>query len=426
MSVDTEIKGKPGDIENAADWLKGKLATKLDDAVGKLNDSRRNADGSWNSDAGDEFVDMMSKARDKTEDLHKAAKKMAGDLEDFAGKLRRCQDQMEDVRADARTAKLVVAGFLVEDPGSPPVQPPSTFSGTPEQVAQYEQDVAAYNAHMDKVIAYNDAKSEAARIDRQYAAACQSLQQEYSVNQHAAWILNAADVLGAAAAGAIGVDIALKQSKLHTRAQELVNETKRAIDDLQAHPERYMKRKWLFFETLDETKLRADQLALEGKLNQAEKLLYDAAKLEDGKVPKFLGRAGRVLGPLGLGLGIYNDYQEGETGTQIAVSQGVSAGAGIVAGGVAGAGASALTGMAMGAAFGSVVPGVGTAVGAVVGTAIGAGVAIFADGAIDSLFENGPDVGKALDEGWKSIESTGDAIGDAASSVKDTVGGWFS
>lgn len=71
-------------------------------------------------------------------------------------------------------------------------------------------------------------------------------------------------------------------------------------------------------------------------------------------------------------------------------------------------------------------PGVGTAVGAVVGTAIGAGVAIFADGAIDSLFENGPDVGKALDEGWKSIESTGDAIGDAASSVKDTVGGWFS
>ncbi|MEU0267328.1 WXG100 family type VII secretion target [Nocardioides sp. NPDC006303] len=425
MSVDTEIEGKPAQVESAADWVRDKLAKKLDDAVDKLNDSRRNADGSWNSDAGDEFVDMMSRARDKTEKLHDAAKSMADDLDDFAEKLRRCQNQMEDVRADARAAKLVVSGFKVEDPGAPPATPPASFSGTPEQVAQYEKDVEVYNDHMGKVVAYGNAKSEAERIDRQYAAACESLQKKYSVNQHAAWILNGTEILGAAAAGAIGVDIATKQSKLHTRAQELVDEVKRAIDDLQAHPERYTKRKWLFFETLDETKLRADQLALEGKLSQAEKLLDDAAKLEDGKVPKFLGRAGKVLGPLGIGLGIYNDYKEGETGTQIAVSQGVSAGAGIVAGGLASAGASMATGAAMGAAFGSVVPGLGTAVGAVVGTAVGAGVAIFADGAIDSLFENGPDVGKALDEGMKSLKDTGDAIGDAASSVKDTVGGWF-
>lgn len=421
MSIDTEIQGNPAHVESAANWVKGKLASKVGDAADRLNDSRRNADGSWNSDAGDEFVDMMSRARDKTEDLEKAAKKMAGDLEDFAEKLRRCQDQMEDVCRDARAAHLVVSGYLVQDPGPPPVEPPGTFSGTPEQVAQYEKDVKAYNDHLDKVIAYSDAKAEAARIDRQYATACKALQDEYSINQHAAWILNASDVLGAAAAGAIGVNVAAKQSKLHSSAQALVEETRQAIRDLQAHPERYMKRKWLFFETLDETKLRADQLALEGKLNDAEKLLDDAAKLEDGKIPKFLGRAGKVLGPLGLGLGLYNDYQEGETGTQIAVSQGVAAGAGIAAG----AGASALTGMAIGAAAGSVVPGVGTAVGAVVGTVVGAGVAIFSDGAIDSLFENGPDVGKALNEGWKSLEDTGDAIGDGISGAADAVGGLF-
>lgn len=414
MSVDTEIEGKPAQVESAADWVRDKLAKKLDDAVDKLNDSRRNADGSWNSDAGDEFVDMMSRARDKTEKLHDAAKSMADDLDDFAEKLRRCQNQMEDVRADARGAKLVVSGFKVEDPGSPPATPPASFSGTPEQVAQYEKDVEVYNDHLGKVIAYSNAKSEAARIDRQYAAACESLKHEYSLNQHAAWILSGADILGATAAGAIGVNVALKSSKLHTSAQSLVNEVKRAIDDLQAHPERYMKRKWLFFETLDETKLRADQLVLEGKLSQAEKLLDDASKLDGGKIPKFLGRAGKVLGPLGIGLGIYNDYKEGETGTQNLVSQG--------GGFLAGAG----TGMAIGAAVGSVVPIAGTAVGAVVGTVIGAGVAIVADGAIDSLFENGPDVGKALDEGWKSIEDTGHAIGDAVSSAKDTVGGWFS
>ena len=92
----------------------------------------------------------------------------------------------------------------------------------------------------------------------------------------------------------------------------------------------------------------------------------------------------------------------------------------------AGVGASALTGAAMGATFGSVVPGVGTAVGAVVGTAIGAGVAIFADGAIDSLFENGPDVGAAAEAGVEALADTGEAIADGVSSVAGTVGGWFS
>lgn len=421
MSIDTEIQGNPAHVESAANWVKDKLASKVGAAADKLNDSRRNADGSWNSDAGDEFVDMMSRARDKTEDLEKAAKKMAGDLEDFAEKLRRCQDQMEDVRRDARAADLVVSGFLVQDPGSPPVQPPGTFTGTPEQVAQYEKDVKAYNDHLDKVIAYNDAQSEAARVDRQYATACKALQSEYALNQHAAWILSASDVLGAAAVGAIGVNVAVKQSKLHASAQELVEETKQAIRDIQAHPERYMKRKWLFFESLDESKLRADQLALEGNLNDAEKLLDDAKKLDGGKVPQFLGRAGKVLGPLGLGLGLYNDYQEGETGTQIVVSQGVSAGLGVAAG----AGATIATGAIVGATVGSVVPGLGTAVGAVVGTAVGAGMAIFADGAIDSLFENGPDVGKALEEGGKALADTGEAIGDGVSGAVKSVGGWF-
>lgn len=57
---------------------------------------------------------------------------------------------------------------------------------------------------------------------------------------------------------------------------------------------------------------------------------------------------------------------------------------------------------------------------------VGGAIAIFSDGAIDSFFENGPDVGKAFSEGVDALETTGEAIGDAASSVADTVGGWFS
>lgn len=422
MSVDTQIQGSPGSVEGAADWLRGQLATALEQAADRANDARRDASGSWRSEAGGEFVDVMSQARGKIDDLESATTKMAGDLDTFAGKLRRCQDMMGDVRSTARGKGLTVTGFLVQDPGAGPTRPADDFVGTTAEVDAHNERVAAYDAHQDLVRAYNDASTEAARVDRVYATACRELSEDYVVGQHAAWVLTIGDILGDAAAGALGVHIASRQSGLHARAQGLIDEASRAIDDLQAHPERYLKRKWFFFQTLDEVRLEADRLAIAGRLDEAEDLLSQSRHLDDSRALRYLGRAGKILGPLGFGLGVYNDHQEGESNTQIAVSQGVSTGLGIAAG----VGASALTGAAMGATFGSVVPGVGTAVGAVVGTAIGAGVAIFADGAIDSLFENGPDVGAAAEAGVEALADTGEAIADGVSSVADTVGGWFS
>jgi hypothetical protein len=77
-----------------------------------------------------------------------------------------------------------------------------------------------------------------------------------------------------------------------------------------------------------------------------------------------------------------------------------------VASGAGGFLASLGTGALTGAAIGSSVPGVGTAIGAVVG----AGVGIFTSGAIDSLFENGLDAGKAFDRGGEAVVDTGKAI----------------
>ncbi|WP_299925806.1 hypothetical protein [uncultured Nocardioides sp.] len=422
MSVDTEILGSPGSIEGVADWLRDRLAVKVGEAADRANEARRSAEGSWSSEAGDEFVGVMSRARGKVDDLEAAAKDMAGDLDAFATKLRRCQDMMADVRTTATGAGLTVTGFVVQDPGAGPTRPPDDFVGTPAEVEAHNGRVAVYDAHQKLIEAYNDAATEAARIDRVYAAACRELQDAYTVGQHAAWLLTTGDILGDAAAGAIGVHIASRQSTLHTRAQALLDEAGRMIDDLQAHPERYLKRKWFFFQTLDHARLEADRLAIAGKLDEAEDLLAQSRHLDDSRALRYLGRAGKILGPLGFGLGAYNDHVEGESTTQIAVSQGASTALGIAAG----VGASAATGAAMGAAFGSVVPGVGTAVGAVVGTAVGAGVAIFADGAIDSLFENGPDVGAAFDAGVDALEDTGDAIADGVGSAVETVGGWFS
>ena len=94
---------------------------------------------------------------------------------------------------------------------------------------------------------------------------------------------------------------------------------------------------------------------------------------------------------------------------------------------VAAGGGGFLASVAAGAATGAVVgtfvpiPGVGTAVGAVVG----AGVGVFTSGAIDSLFENGPDVGAALDRGVESVADTGKAIGSGVVSVGKGIAGLF-
>lgn len=78
-----------------------------------------------------------------------------------------------------------------------------------------------------------------------------------------------------------------------------------------------------------------------------------------------------------------------------------------------------------GAAIGSVIPVGGTVVGAVIGTAVGAGIAIFSDGAIDSLFENGPDVGAAFDSGVDALADTGGAIKDGVGKLGGAIGGLF-
>lgn len=427
-TVDTEITGSPASVESAANWLRDSLASELGDAADALNDGRRAVQENWQSPAGWAFEQCMSKGRDVAEDLEGATRSMSDDLADFAHSLRVCQNDMATIRSDAAASGLTVTGFLIEHPGTPPAEP----AGTADQSVwdAYDERLEVWNT---RAVAFIHARNEAERIDRKYNTACEDLAGAYSLTDHAQWIVPAGEVLGDGAAVWLALDLAEQvrvrgatQSGLLARADDLVTDAQRAITDMHAHPERYTTRKWIFWRRLDQAKLDADVLAINGKLDEAHDLLKAARALDDlpftaARFPRFLTKAGKVLGPLGLGLGLYADWTEGESTTQIAVSQGASA----AVGAAAGFGASVGTAALIGAAAGSVVPGVGTAVGAVVGTVVGAGVAIFADGAIDSFFENGPDVGKALEEGWEALEDTGEAIAGGISGAVSAIGGWF-
>ncbi|NKY08878.1 hypothetical protein [Cellulomonas hominis] len=66
--------------------------------------------------------------------------------------------------------------------------------------------------------------------------------------------------------------------------------------------------------------------------------------------------------------------------------------------------------------------GVGNVVGAVAGAAVGGVVGIFTSGAVDSLFENGWDVGEAFANGARDVWDTGAAIGELGAQGAVAVG----
>lgn len=419
MSIDTEIEGNPVSIEQAATWLRTSLAAELEESANAFNNARKSAVDAWNGTAGVEFGTAMSSGRDAADGLEAAVRSMATDLEEFATSLRSCQNDMSDIRTTARGAGLTCTGFVIADPGTGPARPPDDFTGTPEEVAAHDAKVEAYNAHQQLIGAYNTAATDADRIDRVYATACRNLQEAYTLTEHAAWSVSIGEVLGDGGAAVVAA-ASKQQSVLRARAFKLESDARAALNDVRNNPDRYKTRNWRrlwLWKSFDPKvygqALNAAEDAAARAAREADALRLRADSLEPGKLPKFLARGGRILGPLGVGLGVYNDYQEGEPAVQIAVSQGGSL--------LAGVGAGAATG----ALIGSVVPGAGTAVGAVVGGVIGAGVSIFTDGAIDSLFENGPDVGAAWNEGVEALADTGGAIVDGISSVGSTIGGWF-
>lgn len=433
--LDTEITGTPASVEVVADWLRTRLALAVETAADAFNDARKDATSAWVSPAGYEFVDSMSTARRRSDDLEGAVRALADDLDDFAHKQRSCQSEMAAARAKAAAAGLTVSGFWILSPG-PSWAYPDYPAGDPtdETMDAYHDSVRRWNEHYAQVNAFREASTEANRVDRRYATACQELQEDYTLTDHAAWALSLTDAVGDGIIAAAATSLGRQKSALLAEADRIRAETRRAIQNILDHPELYQTKRWkwwpfdkkyVFFgpanQTLDLAAVSRDVLKAESGFRVADDIAKAAEALEVGKTAKFFARAGKVLGPVGLGLGLYSDWQEGETAPQIVTSQGVSAALGVAAG----VGASAAAGALMGAAFGSVVPVAGTAVGAVVGTVIGAGVAIFSDGAIDSLFENGPDVGKAFSEGLDSLQDTGEAIGGFFSGVGSTVGGWF-
>lgn len=395
MSLDTEITGNPASIESAADWLSGTLAPTVSRAGDALHSARGDAESDWDGSAGSAFASTMRTASRRTEDLHASATDVAHGLDAYAGSLRTAQHGMADVRGAAAAGGLTVHGFVIENPGPGPSRPgPMTVTPDtpPSAVDAHRAAVAAYEAHQDKIRAWNKAVTDADRIRQDLRSAGDTVADKYRGLSGAQWVLTPADIAG----GLAGARLEFNASALRRTSETFKAQAVRDLDRaLKADPGLVGRTRW--YQDLD----AARKLG-----SSADDLARTADALDHGSKSLPL-KAGGVL----AGLGIAYDISQGKDPVQAVASGG--------GGFLASVGAGAATGAVVGSFV--PIPGVGTAAGAVVG----AGVGIFASGAIDSLFENGPDVGEAAEAGWDAVKDTGGAIADGVGAIGGAIGGLF-
>lgn len=392
MPVDTEIQGSPSSIEGAADWLRGTLGKAVTSGADAMAAARSTAASDWQGETGTAFAGTMGSGVGRVDALAAATSGVAGALEAYAARLGNLQHRMADIRSTAEGAGLTVSAYLVQEPGSGPADPGPPPAGpiSPAAADAYNSAVTAWNKHQDKIRAYNKAASDAADVRSDLTTAAQGLRDEYRGLEGPDWVLNAADIAG----GFAGAVMEFNASALRGTAGYFSGLAGENLQRLRANPGAGLSTLYDDLDHWGQVARNADEMAAGAD---------DLAKASKSIPLKGSG----ALAIAGIGLGIAS----GEDPVQATAS-----GAG---GFLASVGAGAATGAVVGSFV--PIPGVGTAAGAVVG----AGVGIFTSGAIDSLFENGPDVGAAFDSGVDALEDTGGAIVDGAGAVVDGIGGLF-
>ncbi|MGN6129413.1 MAG: hypothetical protein ACTHOK_03640 [Nocardioidaceae bacterium] len=416
--LDTEIPGDPASVAAVAEWLAGTVAPAVEDGAVALRRAGQEADADWQGEAGSAFSARMSGALQKTTSLRSCVSASASALQRFADVLRSCQDRMAQAREDAATACLQVSGFTVLDPGPGPARPPDRsgeLMPVPEAEA-YRRQVAAYNRHQQLVDAYQQATVQTGETRTALQRGQQQLADDYKGMSWTDAALNGTDFVAGAVLARLSryhARILRQDADLWARRSSEWSERMRTTDYRV-----YQRMEHLLGPDAPQRMFEAD--AAQQRYLQAQASRSDAAAEAAATEERFGGLAKNVSRGL-VGVGIAVDLTAGESVPQAVASNvgGYVAGAAVTSG--ISAGTSMLAATATGAALGSAVPVVGTAVGAVVGL----GVGLFASGAIDSLFENGPDVGEAVSEGWGAVTDTVGAVGDGLSAAGDFIGGLF-
>jgi uncharacterized protein YukE len=384
--LETKVDGAAGDVEAAANWLRSKLKAAVATAGDEVQAARSTALDGWEGDAGDAYRGYARGLVVAADELVPVVERAATKFELYAHRLRACQDRMASWRDEASAGGLTVSGTVIATP--PTAVGPSVPSRplTAGELAELDQAMAAYEVAAAKVELYNrlsnDVSAERESFTQWIAANLTPVQAE--IKDETSRIAKIAEFLKSNAhALLIGFTTSGGEKGLAKRAKELAKEAERLRKlKRSGHPGRRAEG------TKPETKAKAKGF---------------------GKLAEWAGRGGKALGPIGIGLELWNAYgdlKEGKSPGKVITSTAASIGGGMVAGAaIAGITASSPAwGTVLAVGFGAAVVGVAA------GAAAGAGWDALPDSFTDSVDDG-------IKDGWNGAT-------DGAENAWDWATGW--
>ena len=268
-----------------------------------------------------------------------------------------------------------------------------TADTPPSAVDAHDASVAAYDAHQDKIRAWNKAVTDAEAVRTDLKTAGDGLTDKYRGLSGPQWVLTAGDIAGGLSGARLEYNASALKKTAKTFKAQAVRDLDRALQD--------------------RSRRRREDPVVPGPRPRPEHVAPRPTTWRGPPAPssgparRCRSRpAGRWRRPASCGTSTAARTPPRRSPRAPAASSPRSA---------------RVPRPAPSSARSCRSPGVGTAAGAI----IGAGVGIFTSGAIDSLFENGPDVGEAAEAGWDAVKDTGGAIVDGAGAVGDAIGGLF-
>lgn len=383
--IDTFLDADEEGVRGLATWMRGTVTDALAVSTSALTFAREDR-GEWAGQSAEAFRSRMTSVLSSADDGTASTDRAAAGLECFADAVTGLRSRIDALRDRAAGAGLTLTTTSIVQPSQPLLLPPTPGeAATPAEARAFASARTARDAAVGRQTAFSDADAEMATVRADLDAAVLDLDRVVTDIQQL--LIPAIDFVTGAGLGVLfdKGEVAMRGNAAHLAESAAKARTATTRPGAALAPE-------LFYDDLD----RAGRLTA-----QSQAVTDDAARLvRAGKA------AGWIVGGALTGVSIYQDMEAGESAAQAITSNGVGFAASV--------GAGIASGAAIGAMVGTVFPGPGNVIGVVAGAAIGGVVGIVTSGAVDSIFENGWDLGAAWENGQQDLADTGAAVGDLA------------
>lgn len=372
--IETRVEGSTASVDSAAAWLRDSLRERVDEAGEKVLSARRTAERQWEGEAGAAYAEYAGDIVRVTDEHVDRISRAAEKLDAYSARLRQVQERMAALRREASAGGLPVLGTVIQEPA--PAVPYLVPTGdlTPQQARQVETARAQHEAQVATVELYNRILTE---VEDEWA-------------RFVAWV----DAHLTPASEALE---APRVEQLVALLQENVGNLAISLALTQGERSLARKSRALLDEARDLRRARRSG-------NPARRALGNAPDTP-GRIRSLtshsdlLGRGGRLLGPAGAGLEVWNGLESDDPGGGL-LAAGVGIGAGALI--VATAPASVPTLLVVGAAV---------------------GVGFVATELTGEIWDQLPDGLTEPVDDW--VGDRWDDTKDVASDGWDTVKGWF-